>query len=90
MELGKEHQDCQGDKVVEFKTVIKGDHVEKIFESRFEESDGFSHDEHSKKKQSMQRPYRLYLLSRLYLLDYHSFHQKKTISDISSLDQRLL
>lgn len=47
MELGKEHQDCQGDKVVEFKTVIKDDHVEKIFESRFEESDGFSHGEHS-------------------------------------------
>ena len=29
MELSKEHQDCQGDQVVEFKTVIKGDHVEK-------------------------------------------------------------
>lgn len=36
MELSKEHQDCQGDQVVEFKTVIKGDHVEKTFESRFE------------------------------------------------------
>lgn len=65
MELSKDHQDCQGDKAVEFKTVIKGDHVEKIFESKFEESDGFSHDEHSKKKKkSMQRPYRLYLLYR--------------------------
>ena len=65
MELSKDHQGCQGDKVVEFKTVIKGDHVEKIFESKFEERDGFSHDEHfKKKKQSMQRPYRLYLLYR--------------------------
>ena len=65
MELSKDHQDCQGDKAVEFKTVIKGDHVEKIFESKFEESDGFSNDEHSKnKKKAMQRPYRLYLLYR--------------------------